>query len=91
MAPLFCVYEECPQLKIIKQSYLDIRGRLMGMQSIQRLPMVINPLDSISWESSVIRHHGLLLVAERGMSLCLAERLFSGAVLRLYPDIFSPG
>jgi hypothetical protein len=77
------------ELKIIKQSYLDIRDRLIGMQPIQRLPLLINPLDSISWESSVIRHHGFLLVAERGLSLRLAERLFSGAVLSLYADIFS--
>jgi hypothetical protein len=77
------------ELKIIKQSYLDIRDRLIGMQAIERLPMAISPLDSISWESSAIRHYGLLLVAERGMSLLLPEKLFSGAAMSLYTEIFS--
>jgi hypothetical protein len=77
------------ELKIIKQSYIEIRDRLIGSQPIERLPMSISPLDSISWESSAIRHHGLLLVAERGMSLRLPEKLFSGAVLSLYTEIFS--
>jgi hypothetical protein len=77
------------ELKIIKQSYIEIRDRLIGSQPIERLPMAISPLDSISWESSAIRHYGLLLVAERGMSLLLPEKLFSGAAMSLYTEIFS--
>jgi hypothetical protein len=77
------------ELKIIKESYLKVRDRLIGTQAIQRLPILISPLDSTSWESSAIRHHGLLLFAERGMSLRIPEKLFSGAVTSLYTDIFS--
>lgn len=77
------------ELKIIKESYLQIRDRLIGAQAVQRLPMSIGPLESISWDSSAIRHHGLLLIAERGMSLHLPEKLFSGAVMSLYADILS--
>jgi hypothetical protein len=77
------------ELKIIKQSYLDIRDRLIGMQAIERLPISIGPLDRISWKSSAIRHHGLLLVAQRGMSLLLPEKPFSGAAMSLYTEIFS--
>jgi hypothetical protein len=54
------------ELKIIKESYLQIRDRLIGAQAVQRLPMSIAPLETTTWDSSAIRHHGLLPIAERG-------------------------
>jgi hypothetical protein len=77
------------ELKIIKESYLQVRDRLIGTQTIQRLPMLIGPLETITWDSSAIRHHGLLLIAERGMSLRVPEKVFSGALISLYTDIFT--
>ena len=36
------------ELKIIKQSYLEIRDRLIGTHSLQRLPMSISPLEVLA-------------------------------------------
>jgi hypothetical protein len=77
------------ELKIIKQSYLQIRERLIGGEGVKRLTLLMSPLETITWEASAMRHHGLLLVAERGLSLRIPEKHFSGAAMSLYVDIFS--
>ncbi len=57
------------EANILKRVYSQIRDRLLEGKDVPRLPMALEPADRISWRADGIKHHGILLIAERGLNL----------------------
>ena len=75
--------------RIIKQSYLEIRDRVIAGRAAPALSLSMSPLEEIGWNATGIRHHGVLLVVKRGLSLRIPEKFFDGANTEIYGDIFA--
>jgi hypothetical protein len=77
------------EIRWIDRAYEEIRDRMIASRSADRLPLLFVPLDQVKVGSSGIKHHGVLLIAEKGLSLRIPEKLLSGANLRVYRQVFS--
>lgn len=77
------------ELQALKRSYLEIRDGMLRDTRIPRVAMAIDPLDTISWPISGVKHHGVLMNAERGLSLRLPQTLSTLGTKELYREILS--
>ncbi len=57
------------QARAIKASYQRIRDKITSGNSLPTLQMVVDPLDDVSWSTYGVKHHGILLIAEKGILL----------------------
>ncbi len=73
----------------LKEAYIKILNELTEGKEIPKLTMKIEPLDRISWRSSGFKHHGVLLIAEKGLSLRIPENFSSESAEGLYTEILS--
>jgi hypothetical protein len=73
----------------LKDAYAQIREQLTKGQDVPKLTVAIEPLDSISWRTSGVKHHGVLLVAEKGLNLLVPQFLSHGFAEELYTEILS--
>jgi len=76
------------EARALKELYRQIRHGHIGARVLPALPLVIEPLDNISWRVWGIKHHGVLLLAEKGINVRLPDsvaRLENGA----YAEILS--
>lgn len=60
---------------MLKNAYLQIRERLLKDKPVPKVAMAIDLRDPISWRGSGVQHHGVLMHAERGLSLRLPQIL----------------
>jgi hypothetical protein len=56
------------EAEALKNAYQRIRDRVLS-NPVTPIAMRIEPLDQISWRNSGVKHHGVLLVAEKGLNL----------------------
>jgi hypothetical protein len=49
--------------------------------------MAIEPLERISWRDSGVKHHGVLLIAEKGLNIRLPQSFSSNTGERVYAEI----
>ena len=77
------------QLRALKENFLRRREHVRGETETVTIDVAIEPLDEIGWDSTGSKHHGVLLAAERGLSLRLPARLASGAAKTAYRRIIS--
>ncbi|MGH7848494.1 MAG: hypothetical protein ACREQW_25425 [Candidatus Binatia bacterium] len=75
------------QARAIKTSYTKIRDKIIGSNSLPKLPMRVDPLDEVSWSGDGVKHHGILLAAEKG--IMLRQPYLSGNLATLYSEILS--
>ena len=71
----------------LKAAYMGIRDRLALGKEAPRLEMAIEPLERISWRDSGVKHHGVLLIAEKGLNIRLPQSFSSNAGERVYAEI----
>ena len=77
------------EANLIKQSFVAERDRVIGSRAIEKLSISMDPLEAISWQAPGLSHHGVLMVAERGLSVRVPEKFLSADYLSVYGDIFS--
>lgn len=77
------------EMRLIDRAYQEISDRMIASVAVDKLPLVFAPLDQVKVASAGIKHHGVLLIAEKGLSLRIPEKLLSGANLRFYRQVFS--
>jgi len=77
------------EAKIIKQTFLATRDRVIGARAIEKLAISLDPLEDSSWQAPGISHHGVLMVAEKGLSLRIPVKFLSENNLKVYGEIFS--
>ncbi|MBI2987426.1 MAG: hypothetical protein HYY45_11725 [Deltaproteobacteria bacterium] len=74
---------------ILKETYARIRDELVPKGQAPRLEMAIEPIERISWRVSGVKHHGVLLIAEKGLNIRLPQFFSSDSGERLYAEILS--
>ena len=77
------------EIRLIERDYEEIRDRLIGPALVEKLPLLFAPLDQVNRGPVEVKHHGVLLLAEKGLSLQIPENYLSGANLSLYRQVFS--
>jgi hypothetical protein len=77
------------QLAILKKSFVRIRDSALAGSSIPKIAIAIDPLEKISWRVSGVKHHGVLMFAERGLNLRLPQGLSTGAAESSYAKIIA--
>ncbi len=77
------------QLAILKKSFVRIRDDMLSARSLPKIAIAVEPLDKIAWRVSGVKHHGVLVFAERGLNLRLPEILSTGEVEPIYARILS--
>lgn len=73
----------------LKAAYMGIRDRLVPAKGTPKLEMAIEPLERISWHDSGVKHHGVLLIAEKGLDIRLPPMLSLGLNGQVYAEILS--
>jgi len=77
------------EARALKDAYIQIREQLTEGEDVPKLTMAIEPLDRISWRTWGVKHHGVLLAAEKGLNLLVPQFLSLGFVEELYTEILS--
>ena len=77
------------QLQALEESFARIRKREIEDTKVPVVELVIDSLDKISWRASGVKHHGVLMLAERGLDLRLPASLSSEPVKSVYKSILS--
>jgi hypothetical protein len=77
------------ELKILKQAFLRIRDQVIAREAMPKFGIAMEPLDKISWNAAGIKHHGVLMMAEKGLNLRLPNALSIAAVQTTYRDILA--
>ena len=77
------------QLAILKKSFVRIRDDALSGSSIPKIAIAIDPLEKITERISEVKHHGVLMVAERGLSLRLPQGLSTAAAESSYAKIIA--
>lgn len=77
------------QLSEMAAAFARIRDREIGDSDVPRLDLAIDPLDKISWRVTGVKHHGVLMLAERGLNLRLPAILTRDPAKAAYQKILS--
>jgi hypothetical protein len=77
------------EIEVLRESYLRIRDKLITDSRVPKIAMAIEPLDKISWRVSAVKHHGVLMIAEKGLNLSLSRILSVPANKARYRDILA--
>jgi hypothetical protein len=77
------------ELEFLKESFIRIRDQALSESPIPKPSIAVDPLDKISWRISGVKHHGVLMFVERGLSLRLPKSLSNPAAKSIYTRIFS--
>jgi hypothetical protein len=77
------------QIKALKQLFLRIRDQALADGAIPKISIAMEPLDKISSPVSGIKHHGVLMIAEKGLNLRLPKILAAPTIRPIYKEILS--
>ena len=77
------------QLKALASAFTIIRDREIKDTQAPLLDVALDPLDDIAWQISGIKHHGVLMLAERGFTLRLPAVLAKDPAKETYQRILS--
>jgi hypothetical protein len=77
------------QLNALKEKFLGRRAHALAGSGIEAVDIALEPLDKIHWRVSGLKHHGVMLLAEKGVSIRLPARLASGAAFDAYGNILT--
>ena len=77
------------QLKALAESFAFIRKREIQDTDAPVMDLALDPLDEITWRVSGVKHHGVLMLAERGFNIRLPAILAIDPAKRVYIRILS--
>jgi hypothetical protein len=77
------------ETKEISRLYVAAGERIGKPRSFKTIPLSIDETDRLRTHTWGIRHHGVLMVAEKGLSLSIPEQVLAGEDLSLYGAVLS--
>jgi hypothetical protein len=77
------------QLSVLEKSFERIRDQTIGGTKLPAVDLALDPLDKISWQAGGVKHHGVLMLAEKGLDVSLPPRLAATPAKPIYVKIFS--
>jgi hypothetical protein len=75
------------QLLELKQSFRKIESEFIKAHQLLPVGLIINPLDTISWNAFGVKNHGVLMLAERGLILRLPNVLAEARYKPVYREV----
>jgi hypothetical protein len=77
------------EARALKETYLWIRDQRVNGNGSPKIALNIEPVDRISWPATGVKHHGILLYAERGLNLRVPSPISEGPGRELYGEILA--
>jgi hypothetical protein len=77
------------QVQALKAAFVRIRDRVADNGKVPKIEMALNPLDEISWNVTGVTHHGVLLLAEKGLILRLPKIISTEHVKPIYTKVLT--
>jgi hypothetical protein len=77
------------QIQSLKETFLKIRDRALTGNEVPTVEMAVDPLERISWRATGVKHHGVLMVAEKGLNVHLPKVLTSSKAKAVYSVILT--
>lgn len=75
------------QLREMAAAFARIRDREIAKSDVPLFEIALDPLDQLSWRVTGVKHHGVLLLAERGLNLRLPAMLTDDPAKKAYQEI----
>lgn len=77
------------EIKVLKQSFLRIRDQALRHSPIAKISLAMEPLDKIAWRASGVKHHGVLMIAEKGLNIRIPKILSAPGIKPIYQEVLS--
>jgi hypothetical protein len=77
------------EMRILKESFARIRDRQIRERQAVKIPMAIDPLENISWSVSGVKHHGVLMISQKGLNIRMPRVASVGSYQEVYADVLS--
>lgn len=77
------------EARVLKEAYYRIRDEASMGKEASKLEMLIEPLDGVSWRVSGEKHHGVLMVAAKGLNIRVPGPLSPESDETLYTEILA--
>jgi hypothetical protein len=75
------------QAKLLKEAFVQIRDRELHGKHLDNFDIALDPPDRLSWSTEGLKHHGVLMLADKGLSVWLPSALADEAAQRAYTSI----
>ncbi|MGE5220085.1 MAG: hypothetical protein ACM3SP_24030 [Chloroflexota bacterium] len=76
------------QARLLKEAFTRVRDRELSGTDIAALDIALDPLDALSWSVEGFKHHGVLMLAAKGLNLRLPAALSNQPAATAYKNIF---
>ncbi len=77
------------EIKFLTESYARIRDQVIADRTIAKVDLAVEPFDRVPGYLSGIKHHGVLMMAKRGLSLRLPMVLGEATASEAYREVLS--
>ena len=77
------------EINFLKEAYARIRDRVITDSTVAKVDLAAEPFDKAWRTSSSIKHHGVLMMAKRGLSLRLPGVLRNATATTAYREVLS--
>lgn len=77
------------QLEAMTQAYAKLRDQSGANADLPKIEIAIGPRDGISWKPFGVKHHGVLMLADRGLILRLPKVLATSRYGSAYREILA--
>jgi hypothetical protein len=77
------------EIEALKELFRRVRDQALARKSIAKISLAIEPLDPMSGPAAASKHHGVLMIARRGLNLRLPPALSEVSARETYGEILS--
>lgn len=78
------------EIAVLETAFSSARDHALEGRSIPKLEIALDPLDKISWRAAAVKHHGVLMIAKKGLDLRLPPAWATPSVKAFYEEILGP-
>jgi hypothetical protein len=77
------------EVKLLKDRFARLRDQALQNTAAPKIALAIDPVDRLSWQVFAVKHHGVLMGAEKGLSLKLPSSLATADAEKIYRDVLA--
>jgi hypothetical protein len=77
------------EVKLLKDLFARLRDQALQNTAMPKITLAVDPVDRISWQVFAVKHHGVLMGAEKGLSLKLPSSLANAAGEKIYREVLA--